>query len=201
MSNMFKDKHGRLLSGEEVLVKVRRRLFAYLQEFSLMLLTLVGYLPSHFLRKIIYKFYGVEIGDKSYIHMGARFNEPWRVKIGKGSILGNDVFLDGRELLSIGDHVDIASEVLIYNSEHDFASEDFVAKNGAVEIGDYVFIGPRAIILPGVKIGKGAVIAAGAVVTKDIPPYMIVGGIPATFIKERPLKDLHYRLGRPRLFQ
>lgn len=198
---MFKDKHGRSLSFGEVIVKMRGRIFAYLQEFSLWWLTLAGYLPSHFLRKLIYRFYGVEIGEKSYIHMGARFNEPWRVKIGNGSILGNDIFLDGRELLIIGNHVDIASEVLIYNSEHDLASEDFVAKNGAVEIGDYVFIGPRAIILPGVKIGEGAVIAAGAVVTKDIPPYMIVGGIPATFIKERPLKDLHYRLGRPRLFQ
>ena len=70
-----------------------------------------------------------------------------------------------------------------------------------VEIGDFVFIGPRAIILPGVKIGRGAVVAAGAVVTKDVSEYMVVGGVPAEVIGERGVKDLNYRLGRARLFQ
>jgi len=70
-----------------------------------------------------------------------------------------------------------------------------------VVIEDYVFIGPRAIILPGVTIGKGAVVAAGAVVTKDVPAGMIAAGIPAKEIAKREVKDFHYRLGRPRLFQ
>jgi len=70
-----------------------------------------------------------------------------------------------------------------------------------VKIEDYVFIGPRVIIQPGVKIGYGAIVAAGAVVTKDVLPYSIVGGVPANIIGERKLKNLHYRLGRARLFQ
>ena len=90
---------------------------------------------------------------------------------------------------------------MIYNSEHDLEKEDFSARLEPVEIGDYVFIGPRAIILPGVKIGKGAVIGAGAVVTKDVPDFAIVGGVPAKVIGERKNKSLHYRLGRARLFQ
>jgi len=64
-----------------------------------------------------------------------------------------------------------------------------------------VFIGPRAIILPGVTVGKGAVVAAGAVVTKDIPDFSIVGGVPAQIIGERKTKDLHYKLGRARWFR
>jgi len=68
-------------------------------------------------------------------------------------------------------------------------------------IEDYVFIGPRTIILPGVKIGKGAVIAAGAVVTKDVPPFAICGGVPAKIIGERRLKTLKYKLGRARWFR
>ena len=109
--------------------------------------------------------------------------------------------MDGRDKLTIGNHVDIASSVMIYNSEHNIESGDFMAVDGPVKIGDYVFVGPRAIILPGVTIGKGAVVAAGAVVTKDVPEYAIVGGVPAKIIGERKNKDLNYKLGRARLFQ
>ncbi|MCX7955692.1 MAG: hypothetical protein N2593_01105 [Patescibacteria group bacterium] len=90
---------------------------------------------------------------------------------------------------------------MIYNSEHDINSPDFNAIDNSIFIDDYCFIGPRAIILPGVKIGKGAVVAAGAVVTKDIPPYAIVGGVPAKIIGERKIKNLKYKLGRARWFR
>jgi maltose O-acetyltransferase len=121
--------------------------------------------------------------------------------VGDDSIIGDHAFLDGRDKLIIGSHVDIASSVFIYNCEHDINSEDFRQSCGSVIIDDYVFVGPRAIILPGVKIGKGAVVGAGAVVTKDIPPFKIYGGVPAREIGERSIQDLHYRLGRARLFQ
>jgi maltose O-acetyltransferase len=133
--------------------------------------------------------------------MWANFFDLAGIIIGEDTIVGDHVFLDGRAKLTIGNHVDMASSVMIYNSEHDLEKENFSARTEPVEIGDYVFIGPRAIILPGVKIGKGAVVAAGAVVTKDVPEFKIVGGVPAVVIGERKNKDLHYKLGRARLFQ
>jgi maltose O-acetyltransferase len=135
------------------------------------------------------------------IHLWARFYDPSKIEIGQDSHIGDNCFLDGRRKIKIGNHVDIASQVLIYNEEHNVHSSDFEAIGGEVEIGDYVFIGPRAIILPNVKIGKGAVVAAGAVVTKDVADGTIVGGVPAVKIGERKVKDLHYKLGRARLFQ
>jgi maltose O-acetyltransferase len=143
----------------------------------------------------------MKIGRGSTIHMWANFFQPKNIKIGEGSIVGDHVFLDGRAKLTIGSHVDIASHVLIYNSEHDIEAEDFSAREESIEIDNYVFIGPRAIILPGVKVGKGAIIAAGAVVSKDVPDFTIVGGVPAKTIGERKNKNLKYRLGRARLFQ
>lgn len=133
--------------------------------------------------------------------MWASFFYPTYISIGKDTIIGDHAFLDGRDKLIIGDHVDIASGVMIYNSEHDINSEDFRPITAKVEIGDYVFIGPRVIILPGVKIGRGAVVAAGAVVTKDVGELEVVGGVPAQVIGKRKVENLHYKIGRARLFQ
>ena len=129
------------------------------------------------------------------------FFMPKNISIGEDTIIGDHAFLDGRAKLKIGSHVDVASSVMIYNSEHDLHSSAFEAIESPVVIEDYVFIGPRAIILSGVKIGKGAVVAAGAVVAKDVPDFTIVGGVPAKVIGERSNKNPNYRLGRARLFQ
>ncbi|MDD3003028.1 MAG: DapH/DapD/GlmU-related protein, partial [Candidatus Shapirobacteria bacterium] len=80
-------------------------------------------------------------------------------------------------------------------------SNNYENSFGPVEIGDYVFIGPRAIILPDIKIGKGAVVAAGAVVTKDIPDFEIWAGVPAKKIGDRKNQKPNYKLGRAMLFQ
>jgi acetyltransferase-like isoleucine patch superfamily enzyme len=198
---MFKDKTGKQLSNKQVYGKAINRLYSYVLDFELMVLRWVSHVPSHMFRKLFYRLSGVKIGKGSTIHMWANFFEPNGIRIGSDTIIGDHVFLDGRAPIIIGSHVDIASSVMIYNSEHDLESADFSAKTEPVEIMDYVFIGPRAIILPGVKIGNGAIIAAGAVVTKDVPDFAIVGGVPAKIIGERKNKELHYKLGRARLFQ
>ena len=176
--------------------KILRRIKAILLECDNMMLRYVGYFPFHFVRRFFYRVQGMKIGKGSTIHMGAVFYDASKISIGKDSIIGENAVLDGRDKLIIGDHVDIASEVMIYNGEHDVSDEDFKAIFAPVEISDYVFIGPRAIILPGVKIGRGAVVGAGAVVTKDVPEFAIVGGVPAEVIGERKLKNPTYKLGR-----
>lgn len=165
-------------------------------------------IPSHHFRRFCYRLAGMKIGSGSTIHMRARIYDPRNITIGNDTLIGERSTLDGRKQLpnsqgglEIGSHVDIASEVMIWTSQHDIHAEDMRAIEEKVKIGDFVFIGPRSIILPGVNIGDGAVIAAGAVVTQDVAKNSIVAGIPAKEIGKRKIENLNYKLGRARLFQ
>lgn len=175
--------------------------------------TITGYIPSHTIRLLLYRtLFRIKIGEYSSIHWRAEFNQPAGVSIGHNTIIGNDAFLDGRMKnflsyrkehgapLKIGNNVSIAGEARIYTMEHDIDSPDFSETGAAVVIDDYAVIGTRVMILPGVHIGKGAVVASGAVVTKDVAPYTVVGGVPAIFIRDRS-RDLRYTLKFARLFQ
>lgn len=197
----MKDRTGKNLDSQDVFQKIIIRIQTIFLEFWLMILRFVGFVPLHFVRKFFYIISGINLPFDSTIHIGANFFNPSNITIGHDTIVGDHCFLDGRAPLKIGNHVGIASQVLIYNDEHDINSPNYSNSFGPVEIGDYVFIGPRAIILPNIKIGKGAVVAAGAIVTKNIPEFEIWGGVPAKKISDRQIKNLDYKLGRPMLFQ
>src|SRR3990167_8535518 len=138
MTTFFKDRMGRSLNANEALPKILDRLANYLLDMELMCLRWVGHVPLHSVRKLFYLLSGIKIGRGSTIHMWANFFEPANISIGEDSIIGDHAFLDGRAALKIGSHVDIASQVLIYNSEHNIDSVDFSATEAAVEINDYV---------------------------------------------------------------
>lgn len=169
-------------------------------DLRLFLLTAVGYVPSHGFRNFWYRRAGVQMARTSSLHWRARFFSPEGLRIGENSTLGNDGFYDARMGITIGNCVNVAAEVRIYSMEHHIDSPDFAECGGPVAIADYVYIGTRVTILPGVRIGKGAVVASGAVVTKDVPSYMLVGGVPAKAIRERS-RDLRYKLGYAKRFQ
>lgn len=198
---IFTDKHGNKISPNEASRRALRRAVNWWSDFKLLVVNRSGWCPFWFWRKLIYRLAGIKIGKGSKIHVFCRFFEPKNISIGEDTVVGESTFLDGRKNLKIGNHVDIASQVLIYNSKHDINDPEFKALESSVEIDDYVFIGPRAIVMPGVKVGRGAIVAAGAIVTKSVPPGKVVAGVPAKEIEERKLKDFHYRLGRTRLFQ
>lgn len=192
---------GQKTTLKNLLPKLINRLLTIFNELWLLILRIIGFIPIHTIRKIFYLISGIKMPFNSTIHLEANFFHPSGITIGQNSIIGYRSFLDGRGTLNIGNHVDIASEVLIYTNQHDINSPDFGNSFGSVIIKDYVFIGPRAIILPGVTVGRGAIVAAAAVVTKNIPDFEVWGGIPAKKISDRILKNPQYKLGRPMLFQ
>jgi acetyltransferase-like isoleucine patch superfamily enzyme len=113
------------------------------------------------------------------------------IHIGRGTIVGFDATLDGRAGIRLGESVNLSSEVSIWTMQHDPHDPDFGTREAPVVVGDRAWLSNRCIVLPGVTIGEGAVVAAGAVVTRDVLPYTIVGGVPARAIGER-RRDLRY---------
>lgn len=157
-------------------------------------------IPSFTLRHFILRtLYGMKIGQGTNLEMGVRVFSPQRIVIGDNSVVHFDCILDGRCGLAIGNCVDIGHQVNIFTLQHDIDSADYRTEGGKVAIGNYAVIGGRATILPFVTIGEGAVVATGAVVTKDVAPYALVGGVPARFIRYRE-RNLVYKISYRRYF-
>lgn len=160
----------------------------------------VAWIPSHLVRQFYYrKIMRFEIEMDSAIFMGTQFDSAQGFSIAKNSVINQCCRLDTRGGITIGSNVSISADVIILTADHDQNSVDFAGRRSPVKIEDYVWIGTRAMILPGVTIGKGAVVAAGAVVTKDVAPFAIVAGVPAKVIKTR-RNDLDYACNYRRLF-
>lgn|GEM_PF-588862 len=141
-----------------------------------------GKIPSHILRNFIYRtIYNLKLGRRSVIYGRCEIRAPYNIIIGKQSIIGDNTLLDGRNGLNIGENVNISTGVIILTESHNSQSKDFSSLNESapVTIKNRVWIGSRAIILPGIVIGEGCIIAAGAVVTRDLEAFGIYGGVPA----------------------
>lgn len=130
---------------------------------------------------------GATIDYKTYIRY------PSKASIGVGTMINRGCrfyashhYPDVR--IRIGNHVAVAPEVSFFAAGHDYTNLSLPDIASSITVGDYVWIGGRSIILGGVTIGEGAVIAAGSVVTRDIPPYTVVAGVPAHVIKKRELR-------------
>jgi maltose O-acetyltransferase len=152
------------------------------------------YVPSCHLRLVFFRLRVAKLGKGVGLLMGVELRNGRNVFIGDRVVINRGVLLDGRGgQLIIGNDVDIAQETNIWTLEHDVHSDAHADKGGPVVIEDHVWIASRATILPGVRIGKGAVVACNAVVTRDVPQLAIVAGVPARIIGKRRSR-LDYRL-------
>lgn len=152
----------------------------------------VAHIPIYALRHFVYRHIcRYEIGAGSSIHLQV-FVTGSQIKIGTYSAIGRRSYLDGRGSLRIGNSVSISPDVQLLTAQHDMNDRKFKSTLAPITIDDYAWIGTRAIVLPGVHIAKGAVVAAGAVVTRDVAPFTVVGGVPAKVIGQRQT-DLDYR--------
>lgn len=177
-------------NNPKILNRIKRTLSKYLQGYIRYMQYKVSYIPSHHIRKYIYrKIYLVRIEENSVIYYGTEIRGSYFLHIRKGAIIGDKATLDARRGgIEIGENVQLGSEVKLWTGSHDHDDPLFRStpkKRGPIKIGNRAWLGPGVTVLHSVTIGEGAVIAAGSVVTKDVEPYAIMGGIPAKKIGER----------------
>lgn len=161
---------------------------------------LAGSIPSFRIRQLVYSRLGrVRIGSKTSVHRGLRLFCLGGISLGEGSVVNGECWLDGRMGLSVGNHVSISIGARLLTLGHDPQSPNFSPLGAPIVVEDYAWIGAFATLLPGVRIGKGAVVGAGSVVTRDVAAYVIVAGSPARPVGERQ-KELNYVLDHAPLF-
>jgi len=155
---------------------------------------LINRLPSHIVRIFWYRrVLGFSIGPRVAVLLGCRFDSSKKLTVGQGAVINEKCRIDTRGHVYIGANASLSSEVVVLTASHRPNSDGFEGYTADTRIEDHSWIGTRAILMPGVTIGRGAIVAAGAVVTKNVAPLEIVAGIPARRIGVR-RSSLSYEL-------
>ncbi len=184
---------------DENTVKVKKKSFVsfvklLLNGWILYRVSRLGQFPSQKYRIWMLKhIFKMEIADKVVIYHWDTIRAPWNIKVGKGTIVGDNVILDGRNHITIGENVNISTGVNIYTEQHEINDSYFrsLDSGGEVVVENRAWISSHTTILPKVYVGEGAVLAAGAIATHNLESYTVYGGVPAKKIGERN-NDLQY---------
>lgn len=147
--------------------------------------TIINKFPSRYVRNLYYRLLGAKLSKNSVIFRRVEILRPKKLEIDKQSSVGWFTLLDCRGGIKIGKNVTVASYCKLITAKHDIEDSNFAAVYAPIEIEDYSWIATGATILSGVKIGRGAIVCSGAVVTKSVPNMAVVAGVPARIIKYR----------------
>lgn len=150
--------------------------------------------PFHAVRQGFLRAVGMKIGRQVSILRGTIVIHPDRIRIGNNCIIGFQCFLGGETGIEIGNQVNISSFSILLGGYHDINKSGFDVVLKPLVIEDYAWIATRAILMSGIRVGRGAVVGAGAVVTRNVPPYTVVAGVPARKIGERKPEACSYEL-------
>jgi putative colanic acid biosynthesis acetyltransferase WcaF len=143
------------------------------------------WLPGSAWRVLLLRVFGAQIGSSCRIKPGLRVKFPWRLQVGQACWLAEDAWIDNLAMVCLGDRVCLSQGTYVCTGNHDFRSLDFSLRLGPITIGSDAWIAARAVLAPGSRIGPGAVVALGAVVSGNVAPGVIVRGNPAIAVGDR----------------
>lgn len=170
-------------------MNLRRFLGSRLGNVEMVTLAAGSFLPIHALRVALVRAWGARIHATTTLYHGFQIRSARQLRIDARSSIGDGAILDGRGGLTIGRDVNLSTQVHIWTAQHDWNAPDFDYVSAPVSVGDSVWLSARVTVLPGVTIGEGAVVAAGAVVTNDLEPWGLYGGVPARRLGDRSPKS------------
>lgn len=145
--------------------------------------------PANAWRLLILRSFGAAVGPNAFVHQRARIAVPWHLEMQERATLGDRANIYALAPIVIGKGATIAQEAYICAGTHNFSSDRMELLTREIQIGEGAFVGARAFVMPGVRIGEYAVVGACSVVTRDVPPWKIVAGNPAQVVKEREIAD------------
>lgn len=160
----------------------------------------INKLPSRHIRKWFYQILGAKLGRNCFPCRRVEILLPKGLLLGDRVAVGWFAELDARGGITIDHDTNISSHVKLITGSHDIDDPEFTADFLPIHIGHHCWIGTGAIILQGVKVGDGAIVAAGAVVSKDVEPWTVVGGIPAKEIRKRKISASYQGDNPPALY-
>lgn len=144
-------------------------------------------IPSRFKVNIL-KFFGAKMGRGIVIKPCVNIKYPWKLVIGDNSWIGEHVWIDNLDIVSIGSNCCLSQGCYLLTGNHDFTSSSFDLKISSINIKDYSWIGAKSVVCPGVEVSQGAVLTVGSVATRNLISFSIYQGNPAVKIKERLIK-------------
>lgn len=184
LKNTTMDNHNNISQKKNS--KFKNTFLNFYEGLYRMIVFLLSRVPSHLFRIFAYKFiFKMNIKKKVVIHKGLEIRCGYNITIGEGTIIGDDCILDGRGTIYIGSNCNFSSRVSVYTNQHNVDDTLFGGESSPVNICDRAWISANAVVLPGVNVGEGAVLAAGGVATKDLESFSVYGGVPAKKIKNR----------------
>jgi putative colanic acid biosynthesis acetyltransferase WcaF len=148
-----------------------------------------GWQPFSGLRRFFLRLFGAKLEKGLVFKPGISVKYPWRLSIGNHSWIGENVWIDNLDDVSIGNNVCISQGALLLTGNHDYKKATFDLMTGPIVLEDGCWIGAKSIVCPGVRVGTHAVLTVGSVATSDLKPYTIYQGNPAKAVKERILEQ------------
>ena len=139
-------------------------------------------------RILLLRLFGAKIGTGCVIKSSCEVWQPWNLTLGDYVALGENVICYTVDQITIDSQTTVSRDVFLCCASHDISSSTMELIYAPIKIGTNAWIAARATVMPGREIGDGAVVATGAVVVKDVAPWIVVGGNPANYIQKRILK-------------
>ncbi|MEQ1859599.1 MAG: putative colanic acid biosynthesis acetyltransferase [Chthoniobacteraceae bacterium] len=140
--------------------------------------------PLHGWRALVLRAWGAKIGARTHVYPGVKIWAPWQLTLGDDACIADGADIYNVAPITLGARAVVSQDAFLCTASHDHRREDFPLITAPIVLGTRAWVAARAIVLMGVKLGDGAVAAAGSVVTRDVAPGSVVAGNPARVVRE-----------------